>query len=144
MKKSEAPIIVEEIFSRDVKTVWNAITEADLMHQWFFENIPDFKAVVGFETQFEVTSGEKTFLHLWKIIDVIPLKKITYRWKYHNYSGEANVVFELFEENGMTKLRLTNIVIEDFPDEIPEFLRESCLGGWKYFINERLKRCLEK
>jgi len=144
MKKSEEPVIVEEIFNSDIKSVWNAITKVDLMRQWFFENILDFKAENGFETKFEVKSGERIFIHLWKIIDVIPHKIITYNWKYDNYPGEGKVIFELFEEEKLTRLVLTNLVIEDFSDDVPEFKRESCLGGWKYFINDKLKNFLEK
>ncbi len=54
------------------------------------------------------------------------------------------VKFELFKENGMTKLRLTHQVLEDFPDDIPEFKRESGLEGWKFFITKSLKEFLEK
>jgi hypothetical protein len=39
---------------------------------------------------------------------------------------------------------LTVEVLEDFPDDIPEFRRESCIGGWNYFINHRLKEYLDK
>jgi hypothetical protein len=35
-------------------------------------------------------------------------------------------------------LRLTHFVEEDFPDDIPEFSRESGLQGWTYFIKEKL------
>ena len=38
--------------------------------------------------------------------------------------------------------RLTAI-IEDFPEDIPEFSRESCNKGWEYFIQNRLKVFLD-
>lgn len=143
-KMNQPPIIVEEKFQLDIGKVWKAITELNQMTQWFFENIPDFKPEVGFETQFNVKTPERDFLHVWKITEVEPLKKITYSWKYKGYSGEGTVIFELMEEERAgTKLRLTCIGIETFPQEIPEFTRESCEGGWNYFINERLKTYLE-
>ena len=52
--------------------------------------------------------------------------------------------FELFEEDKMTKLILTHQVLEDFPDDIPEFKRESGVEGWTFFINKSLKEFLEK
>jgi len=33
---------------------------------------------------------------------------------------------------------LSTEVLEDYPDDIPEFKRESGLGGWNYFIKDRL------
>ena len=91
-----------------------------------------------------MTSGGRDFLHLWKVTEVIPLQKIAYDWKYDGYPGDAFVVFELFKQDGATKLRLTVNVRESFPEDIPEFTRESCIGGWEYFIKERLKEHLEK
>lgn len=143
MKKTEEPIIVEQTFDASVETVWNAITKLDQMRQWYFENIPAFKPEVGFETQFDVETGERIFPHQWKITEAIPLKSIAYNWKYENYPGDSFVTFEISAENGYTKLKLTHRVTEDFPEDIPEFSRESGIEGWKYFICKRLKEFLE-
>lgn len=113
------------------------------MHQWYFEKIPSFKPEVGFKTQFNIKSGERNFLHNWEVLEVIPHKLIKYNWKYENYPGDSNVTFELLAENNKTKLKLTVEVLEDFPQNIPEFKRESCIGGWEYFIKDRLKKYLE-
>lgn len=143
MKKSEPTIIVEETFDASIEKVWTSITEIDHMRKWFFDNIPSFKPIVGFETEFAVKNEERIFTHQWQIVEVIPLKLIKYNWKYKEYDGNAFVVFELTEKDGLTNLRLINIVTEDFSDQIPEFRRESCIGGWRYFINQRLKNYLE-
>ena len=144
MKKNEEPIIVEQTFNTSVDTVWNAITQIDQMRQWYFENIPSFKPEVGFETQFNVKRQDRNFMHLWKVTEVVPKKMIAYNWKYDGIRGNSFVEFELFDENQMTKLRLTHQVLEDFPDDIPEFKRESGLEGWKFFIGKSLKEFLEK
>ncbi|MHA1916673.1 MAG: SRPBCC family protein, partial [Promethearchaeota archaeon] len=81
MKKNEEPIIVEQFFNASIESVWNAITNVDQMRQWYFENIPSFKAEVEFETQFNVQSQERNFLHMWKVTEVVPMKKIVYNWK---------------------------------------------------------------
>ena len=144
MKEIDKPVIVEQNFNTSVSEIWEAITNHDQMKQWFFENIESFRPEVGFETQFNVQSQDRNFLHLWKLTEVIPLKKITYNWKYEGYSGDSFVMFELFEQNNHTKLRLTHKIVESFPNDIPEFSRESCFEGWNYFIRERLKEFLEK
>ena len=142
MKKNEKPIVVEEKFEKDLTMVWYAITEVDQMRQWFFEEIPDFKPVVGFEVEFNVDAGEKKFLHQWKITKVIPEKLIQYNWKYGGYSGDSYVTFEIEEENNIRKLKLTHVITEDFPNDVTEFRRESCITGWNYFIKQRLKNYL--
>lgn len=143
MKKDDEPIVVEQTFDASIDAVWKAITEIDRMRQWYFENIPSFKPEVGFETQFNVQSQDRNFPHMWKVTEVVPGKMITYNWKYDNYPGDSFVTFELFEQDNLTKLRLTVTILEDFPEDIPEFRRESCIGGWTYFIKERLKEFLE-
>ncbi|OFX45345.1 MAG: ATPase [Bacteroidetes bacterium GWA2_30_7] len=144
MKKTDDTIIVEQTFDSSIESVWDAITKPDKMKLWFFENITTFKAVVGFETRFVVQVEDRIFPHLWKLTEVVPNKKITYDWRYEGYSGSAIVSFELINQNNHTKLRLTDTIIENFPDNIPEFKRESGIEGWNYFIKKSLKEYLEK
>ena len=143
MKKDNEPVIVEQSFDASIDTVWKSITDIDLMRQWYFENIPDFKPEVGFETQFNVESQGRNFMHMWKVTEVVPNKKITYNWKYGGYTGDSFVVFELFKQNNLTKLRLTHQVLTSFPAHIPEFSRESCVEGWRFFIKKSLKEYLK-
>jgi len=144
MSKMDEPIIVEQIFPVPVSTVWKTITDLEEMRQWYFEVLPAFQAEPGFKTQFTISNEGRKFTHLWEITEVIPLKKIAYRWEFEEYPGEGLVEFELFAEGDSTRLRLTSSVIKDFPDDIPEFKRESGVTGWKYFIHERLKDYLDK
>lgn len=144
MKKTDPPIIVEATYPNTVEEVWEAITEPEKMRQWFFHNIRTFQIEIGFETSFAVQSGERTFTHLWKIKEVILFKKLSYHWRYEEYVGNGFVEFEIFEKENGTQLRLTNIITEDYPSDVPEFKRESCIGGWNYFLGERLKVFLEK
>ncbi len=137
------PIIVEQSFSATKEAVWKAITDHDLMVQWYFENIPAFEAVIGFKTQFNVESNGKDFFHLWEVTEVVPTEKIAYTWQYANYPGDSVVEFEIIDEEHQTTIRLSASGIESFPQDIPEFKRESCLEGWNYFIKQRLKEFLD-
>jgi len=143
MKSSDPPIIIEQSFTVSKSRVWSALTDHQKMIQWFFENIPDFKAERGFKTQFAVHSGDRTFTHLWEITEVVPEEKITYNWKYKEYPGDSFASFELIEAEAAVKIRLTLTIVADFPDDVPEFTRESCIGGWNYFLGERLKSYFE-
>ncbi|SNS43091.1 Uncharacterized conserved protein YndB, AHSA1/START domain [Belliella buryatensis] len=144
MKKSDAPILVRETFDLSIELLWSYLTERELMVQWYFENIPEFQAVLGFETEFVVENEERVFPHCWKVTVVTPLRKISYNWKYKGYAGDSNVTFELRDLGGKTELSLTHEVLEDFNDEIPEFSRASCRAGWTYFIKESLKRLVDQ
>ena len=143
MDDRSKPIIVSEDFNVTTVKVWAAITQVEQMREWFFENIPDFKPQVGFKTSFPVQSNNREFIHVWKIVEVIPERKITYDWSYKNLEGSGNVTFELFDIKGGCQLTLTNTGLDSFPDDIPEFKRQSCLDGWNYFIKERLSNYLK-
>jgi uncharacterized protein YndB with AHSA1/START domain len=143
MKTTDDPVVVEQSYNATAKTVWNAITQVDLMCQWYFDNIPAFEAKVGFEIRFDVRHEGRVFPHLWKVTEVVPEKKLVYDWKFDGYAGDSYVVWELSEENDTTMLRITCHVREDFSDDIPEFRRESCVAGWEYFLQQSLKEFLE-
>lgn len=143
MKTTEQPVIVTNIFNKPVNEVWNAITIKEEMIQWFFDNILEFKAEVGFKTQFNVQAPSRDFMHLWEVTEVISQKRLVTNWKYEGVEGNSLVYMELEDLGKQTKFTLTTEVLEDFDDAIPEFKRESCVAGWNYFINERLTEYLK-
>lgn len=136
---TENPIIVEQLLDAPPARVWDAITRLDEMKLWYFDNIPAFEPVVGFETSFVVQPGERTFTIQWKVTEVVPRKRISYDWTYKEYEGHGSVTFDLVEKGYATLLILTNRGLETFPRDIPEFKRESCIGGWEFFLQKNLK-----
>ena len=143
MTQPSQPIVVEQVFDVSRETLWKAITEREQMIKWFFDSISEFRPEVGFETQFDVDAGERNFHHLWKIIDLVPGDRIVYDWRYPDFPGAGTVTFEVFEKAEGSRVRVTNEGLETFPLGIPEFSRQSCEAGWKYFIQENLKNYLE-
>jgi len=142
--ENSKPVIVEETYNAPIEKVWNAITDSSEMKQWYFEEMEVFKPEVGFETQFNVHANGNDYLHIWKVTEVIPFKKIVYNWTYKDYAGDSYVTWELSTENNKTKLKLSHTGIETFPKDNPDFTRESCTGGWTFFLCERLKNYLDK
>ena len=128
------PSVVIQEFSADLDTVWSAITDHAKMVKWFFEEIPEFRAEVGFETQFSIYAGDKKFEHHWKIIEVESAKKIVYQWKYIGYEGEARVTFELQSQGIGTILIVSHCIVDEFSGDIPEFKAKNSLEGWQYLI----------
>ena len=141
--KSEKPIVVEQSFDLSIEKVWMAITDVRQMRQWYFDNIPDFSPQVGFETRFVVQNEGRTFTHIWKVTAMEPLKKIGYTWDFEEYQGQGYSTFELAKNDKKTVLVLKSYVLKKFPDNIPEFKRESGQAGWDYLIKDSLVKFLE-
>ena len=134
--------VIERTYNAPVNKVWKAITDRDLMQQWYF-NIAAFKPEVGFEFTFDGGSKEKTYTHLCKILEVIPNKKLSYSWRYKDYEGYSVVTFELFDEGEKTRLKLTHTGLETFPQVSKGFSKESFTQGWTHIIGTSLKNFVE-
>lgn len=140
---SHQNVIVERVFDADITLVWKAITEKEMMKQWYID-LKEFKAIVGFKYEFMAgEEGGKQWKHLCEITEVVPERKLTYSWKYEGYGGNSFVMFELFEETNGTRLKLTHSGIATFPD-IPELAIHNFEQGWNQVINVSLKEFLEK
>src|SRR5690606_31637289 len=136
-------LVIERVFEAPIGKVWRALTNKDLMKQWYFD-LEEFKAVIGFK--FAFMGGDpngKQFKHLCEITAVIPESKLTYSWKYEGYTGISYVTFELFHENEKTRFKLTHSGIGSFPLDIPELATHNFEAGWDYIINISLKGFLE-
>ena len=139
-----APIVVYQVFEVPAFKLWAAITEEDQMRQWFFENMESFRPEIGFYTEFDVKTPERNFLHQWKIIDVLDGQRIVYDWRYKHYQGKGFVTFQVNKiTESRSSLHLISLITNPFPQDIPEFERESGVNGWKYFINQRLDEYLK-
>lgn len=136
-----SPIIIERIYDVPVKKVWKALTDKTEMKKWYFD-VSAFKPDVGFEFHFTGGSENKTYLHLCKITEVIPEKKLSHTWRYDGYKGNSLLTFELFPEGDKTRLKLTHSGLESFPHE-PDFAKESFQKGWDYIIGISLKDFVE-
>ncbi len=134
----------ERIFKASRKNVWRALTEKELMKQWYFD-LPEFKAEVGFT--FEVTGGEPggtQYLHHFEIVEVLPERKLTHTWCFVGYDGISYLSYELFDEGEYTKLILTHSGLETFPADNPDFEYHKFEIGWNGVLDVSLKNFLEQ
>jgi uncharacterized protein YndB with AHSA1/START domain len=141
---SNEPIVIERVFNAPINTVWEAISNRDEMKKWYFD-LAAFKPEPGFEFSFTAGKDGKKFLHLCKVTEAIPGKKLSYDWRYEGYEGNSNVTFELFPEGDKTKLILTHIGLDTFPVTTDkDFAKENFVAGWTHIIHTSLKKFLEK
>jgi uncharacterized protein YndB with AHSA1/START domain len=138
------PFVIERSLNAPIDRVWKAISDKDEMKQWYFD-LAAFKPEPGFEFSFygQGHKGEQ-YLHLCKILEVIPGKKLSYSWSYKDHPGYSVVTFELFEEGSRTKIRLTHAGLETFPADNADFAKESFMQGWTELIGSSLKKFVEK
>ena len=71
------PFVIERVYQAPADRVWQAITDKDQMKQWYFD-IAAFRPEVGFEFQFEGRNEGRVYLHLCKVTEVVPGKKLKY------------------------------------------------------------------
>jgi uncharacterized protein YndB with AHSA1/START domain len=136
------PFTIERTFNASAETIWKAISNKDEMKKWYFD-LAEFDPKVGFEFQFSGGPPEKQYLHLCKITEVIPNRKLTYSWRYDGYEGISFVTFELFKEGNKTRLKLTHEGLETFPVSNPHLAKENFAVGWTEIIGKSLKNYLE-
>ena len=136
------PLITESTYNAPVDVVWQAITDREQMKQWYFD-IESFKPEVGFEFTFKGENEGRVYIHLCKITEVIPGRKLKHSWRYQDYEGISYVTFELFPEENKTRIKLTHEGLESFPT-LPDFARNNFKEGWTMIIGTLLKDFVEK
>ena len=136
-------VIVARLLAAPLEKVWQALTDCEKMKQWYFD-LPDFRAEAGCAFQFYGGTPEKQFLHLCVVTEVVHLKKIAYSWRYDGYAGVSHVAFELFQEDGGTRLLLTHTGLDSFPADVPELASHNFAAGWNHIIHVSLPAFVEQ
>jgi uncharacterized protein YndB with AHSA1/START domain len=136
------PFVIERVYNAPIEKVWKAITDKEDMKKWYFD-LADFQPRVGFEFSFEGGPRDKTYLHLCKITEAVPGRKLTYSWRYDGFEGNSFVTFELYPDGDKTRLKLTHEGLETFPQDNPDFAKTNFAGGWTEIIGESLKKFVE-
>ena len=137
------PFVIERTFNVPIEKVWKALTDTDQIKQWSFD-VKGFKPEVGCEFSFEGGKADAVYVHLSKVTELIPGKKLTYSWRYQGYEGNSFVSFELFAEGDKTRLKLTHTGLETFPQSNGDFARENFAKGWTHIIGTSLKNFIEE
>ena len=130
-------VVVEHSYNAPVEKIWAALTDIQLMKQWYFPQLENFVPTVGFETSFNVHHEGADFLHIWKVIIVDPPGTICYEWKYGGYPGNSHVRFDLTQHVDKTKLTITHSGLASFEsDKHPALSAENFYAGWESFAGK--------
>ena len=132
-------IVVLQEFHVPPPLLWKYLTQVEHMQQWFFQELNSFEAVRGFKTSFAFQYNNKIFTHQWEVKDVLLQEKLYLGWKYKEYPGNSEAIFDISSSPKGSILKLTANILSSFP-AMEEFSRESMQSGWTDLIQTRLKR----
>lgn len=79
-------------FSHPVETVWEYLTNSELLASWLMKN--DFKPLIGHEFRFKtgpVASLNFDGIFYCKVLDIIPFKHLSYSWNCGPGDGEITL-----------------------------------------------------
>ena len=79
-------VVIERTFNAPVAKVWNAITDAEEMRQWYFD-LKEFKPEVGFEFEFVVI--ETVFVQIGTLFENNDLKPHGGKLLRHHATGTS-------------------------------------------------------
>lgn len=140
----DEPLIMERIFDAPVALVWKVLTEKEHMKQWYFD-LEEFRPEVGFAFDFMAGPPDgKQFHHACTVTEVVPGRRLSYSWRYPDYTGESHVTFELLAEGEKTRLRVTHSGLETFPVDVPELAARNFEEGWSYILGTALAAYLQE
>jgi len=98
-------------FAHPVETVWEYLTNSELMAQWLMKN--DFQPIVGLDFQFRtnpIPSLDFDGIFYCKVLEVVPFKRLSYSWKSGPGAGEITldsvVIWKLEPKDKGTELFL--------------------------------------
>lgn len=97
----------ERTFDADPDTVWEAITEADRLSQWFGAEV-DFTAVPGSEGTVQFDEGSTRVL---LVEEVEQGERLALRWASMT-EAPTQVIFEIFPDGTGTRLVITERIMQ--------------------------------
>ncbi|SEK51687.1 Uncharacterized conserved protein YndB, AHSA1/START domain [Aquimarina amphilecti] len=120
-------ITKEQVFSHPIDTIWNAISTAEEISNWFLP--ADFKAEVGYNYTFNSPDKENCKPIVGIIKQATPYTLI-YSWKIAGTDVETTVKWTLEKIENGTKLLLEHSGISNYTGETIIEMFNSFDGGW--------------
>jgi uncharacterized protein YndB with AHSA1/START domain len=132
------------IYEQSPSEVWEYLTQSELIALWLMPN--NFKAIVGHEFEFRtnpIPSLGLSGIFYCKVLEIVPLKKLTYSWKGGPGDGittlDTIVEWTLEEQGNGTVLNLKH---SGFKDENYTILT-GMTDGWLKNIQKMLNHLKE-
>ncbi|HEV9035592.1 MAG TPA: SRPBCC family protein [Puia sp.] len=143
VRQTPPPFVLERVFDATADRVWQALTNKDEIRQWSFD-IADFEPEEGFDFTFDGEKDGERFVHLCRVTEVVPGKKLAYSWRYENVRGVSHVTWELFPEGRKTRLRVTHEGLEKLAHAGEPWARHNFEAGWTAIFDQGLRSWLQQ
>lgn len=138
------PVVIEKVYNASLEKVWKAITDKEQMKLWYFQ-MDAFEPVVGFEFSFVGENEGRKYIHLCRITEVIPLRRLKHTWRYKGLEGLSYVTWELFAEGpDKTRVKLTHEGLETFPQDNADMAKKNFVGGWTEILGVMLSEHVQE
>lgn len=141
----ERDIILEWWFPQTPEQVWECLTDATLLSQWFMKT--DFKPELGYKFQFRakpIPAFKWDGIVYGTVLEIVPLKKIKYRWQGGSAPGvvhlDTTVAWILEPKDNGTQLRLEHRGFKGMKNYFTSLIMEK---GWKKLGKGRFVKTLE-
>ncbi|WNB90924.1 SRPBCC domain-containing protein [Bacillus sp. NEB1478] len=127
------------IFNAPIQKVWEKVSTAEGMTEWFMPN--DFEAEVGHEFHIQSPFGPSPC----KVLEIDEPHKLSFAWDNDGWI----VTFLLKEVSDRTEFTLIHSGWKDADSiigkagEKSSIIRDRMNGGWVGLVNERLKKVVE-
>ena len=135
------PLVKEFEYKVSVKSLWQALTDAASMKQWYFPQLQSMEPTVGSVFQFH--DGNADYQKVWIVTKVETERVFAHSWSYKGFPGTSEILFELAPAGSGTRLTLTQTGLETFPDH-PHFGRERFEWGWDNLLGQNLRNLLNQ
>jgi len=135
----DQPFILEECYDLPIDRLWKALTDLNAMKVWYFPQLKRFKALVGFDMEFD--DDGSPYKKQWRVTQLVMGRKWAHSWIYKGFPGSSEVIFELVPDGNQTLLGLTHTGLASFPDH-PNFARQRFEYGWKVIVSNKLREYL--
>ena len=132
MTGEEEPIRLERLLAAPIDEVFDAMTNAARMAQWFSPvggAEVEANAVVGGRLRVVMVDGDVSLEHEGEFLEVQRPTRLAFTWRSPFTGNRSTVVtVELSDENGKTRLVLEH-------DRLPPDERASHTGGWSAILD---------
>jgi uncharacterized protein YndB with AHSA1/START domain len=133
-------------FKHEPETVWEFLTNSELISQWLMEN--DFQPIVGhkfkFDTKPKIKLGFDGIVYC-EVLEVEPLKKLSYSWRGGPGNGKIRldsvVVWTLRPKENGTELLLEHKGFKGIENYLAYFFMNE---GWRTKIHNRLLKLMDE
>ena len=120
----EDTIVKTHQFSSPIDKVWNAISLAEEISEWFIK--ADFKAEAGYQYTF---IHEQTVIN-GEVLKANPVYELVYTWVVSGTDIETTVSWKLEENSQGTFLTLEHSGISNYPGDTAVMMFNNYKEGW--------------